>query len=144
MTSDSLIFVYSLMPPRYVRGAPGSRKNATAVTTRGVLHPEAIGAMFFAASATPTADLAPLRRSALARVLGSVAGASRIRSQVLPHPCVHLVFEPGGAAGPRDRPARFERRLSGAGWAVGTKFLPGGCPPFGARPVTELTDRVTA
>ena len=64
------------------------------------------------------------------------------RSQVLPHPCVHLVFEPAGATVHGISRRRFERRLEGAGWAVGTKFLPGGCAPFTSRAVCELTGRV--
>jgi hypothetical protein len=68
------------------------------VTTRGVLHPEAIG-------------------------------------------CVHLVFEAGGAAVHGISRSRFERRLEGAGWAVGTKFLPAGIAPFSQLAVRELTDR---
>lgn len=58
------------------------------------------------------------------------------------HPAVHLVFEPHGAAVFGVHRRRYDRRLSGNGWAVGTKFLPGGFASFAERPICELTDAV--
>jgi AraC-like DNA-binding protein len=63
-------------------------------------------------------------------------------SEVLPHPSVHLVFEPTGAAVHGVARGRFVRRLTAAGWALGTKFHPGGFRPYARGPVSELTDRV--
>ncbi len=63
-------------------------------------------------------------------------------SEVLPHPSVHLVFEPTGAAVYGVNRDRYVRRLSGTGWALGTKFHPGGFHPFARGPVSTLTDRV--
>ncbi|MDX2011157.1 MAG: helix-turn-helix transcriptional regulator [Myxococcaceae bacterium] len=49
------------------------------------------------------------------------------RVVTVPHPTVHLVFEPPGAAEVVGIPARrFERRLSGSGFVFGVKFRPGG------------------
>jgi AraC-like DNA-binding protein len=111
------------------------------VSTRGILHPEAIGTAFSLERRRPPADLARFVDIHWL-VSWDLRGRDPYRSQVLPHPCVHLVFEPGGAAVHGISHRRFERRLDGAGWAVGTKFLPGGFAPFTPRPVCELTDRV--
>jgi AraC-like DNA-binding protein len=111
------------------------------VTTRGVLHPEAIGTMFSLERRRPPADLARFV-DVHWLVSWDLRGREPFRSQVLPHPCAHLVFEPGGAAVHGISRRRFERRLEGAGWAVGTKFLPAGIEPFARLPVRELTDRV--
>jgi AraC-like DNA-binding protein len=111
------------------------------VTTRGVLHPEAIGTVFSLERRPPPADLARFVDVHWI-VSWDLRGRDAYSSQVLPHPCVHLVFEPAGAAVHGISRRRFERRLEGAGWAVGTKFLPGGCAPFTSLPVCELTDRV--
>jgi AraC-like DNA-binding protein len=63
-------------------------------------------------------------------------------SAVMPHPAVHLVVEAAGALVYGVPLHRYVRRLEGAGWAVGTKFLPGGFAPFaGGIAVSELTDR---
>jgi AraC-like DNA-binding protein len=111
------------------------------VTTRGVLHPEAIGTMFSLERCRPPADLARFV-DVHWLVSWDLRGREPYRSQVLPHPCAHLVFEPGGATVHGISRGRFERRLDGAGWAVGTKFLPAGIEPFSRLPVRELTDRV--
>jgi AraC-like DNA-binding protein len=111
------------------------------VTTRGVLHPESIGTMFSLERRRPPADLARFV-DVHWLVSWDLRGRDAYRSQVLPHPCVHVVFEPGGAAVHGISRRRFERRLEGAGWAIGTKFLPAGIDPFARLPVRELTDRV--
>jgi AraC-like DNA-binding protein len=111
------------------------------VRTRGVLHPEAIGTVFSLERRRPPADLARLV-DVHWLVSWDLRSQEPYRSQVLPHPCVHLVFEPGGAAVHGISRQRFERRLEGAGWAVGTKFLPAGIEPFSRLPVRELTGRV--
>ncbi|MCX5411852.1 helix-turn-helix domain-containing protein [Streptomyces sp. NBC_00059] len=73
-------------------------------------------------------------------------------SQVVPHPCVHLVFqrsESGGAAG-RAGTAEvygvvqglFSQRLEGRGRVCGVKFRPGAFRPFApGRPVSDWTGR---
>lgn len=108
---------------------------------RGILHPDAIGTVFSLERRRPPADLAQFV-DVHWLVSWDLRGHEPYRSQVLPHPCVHLVFEPGGAAVHGIARGRFERRLSDAGWAVGTKFLPAGFAPFSRRPVCELTGRV--
>jgi AraC-like DNA-binding protein len=109
--------------------------------TRGVLNPDAIGRQFSLERRPPPDDLAPYVDSHWL-VTWDLRGREPFRSQVLPHPCVHLVFEPGGAAVHGIAHERFERRLTDAGWAVGTKFRPAGFQPFSGRAMPELTDHV--
>jgi len=71
-------------------------------------------------------------------------GRDPYRSEVMTHPAVHLVFEPDGAAVFGVHRRRYVRLLSGAGWAVGTKFRPGGFANFVDRPMWTLTDTVIA
>ena len=75
-------------------------------------------------------------------VAWDLRGRPDYTSEVLPHPCVHMVLEPGGGSVYGVTRERYMRRLSGAGWALGTKFQPGGFEPFSGCPVSELTDRV--
>ncbi len=74
----------------------------------------------------------------------NLPGHDEYSSEVLPHPSVHLVFEPAGAAVYGVSRSRYVRRLSGNGWALGTKFHPGGFRPLVAEPLSALTDRVLA
>lgn len=109
--------------------------------TRGILHPDAVGDVFSLERRSPPDDLAHLVDSHWL-VTWDLRGRDPYSSVVLPHPCVHLVFEHDGAAVHGVPLRRFERRLTGAGWAAGTKFRPGGFHQFAGRPVCELTDRV--
>lgn len=108
---------------------------------RGVLQPQAIGRQFSLERRAPPADLAPYVEIHWL-VTWDLRGHEPFRSQVLPHPCAHLVFEPGGAAVHGISRTRFDRRLSEAGWAAGTKFHPAGLQPFTRLAMRELTGRV--
>jgi AraC-like DNA-binding protein len=68
--------------------------------------------------------------------------SARTNVEVLPHPCVHVIFEAGRCAVSGVPLARFSRALEGRGRVLGTKFLPGGFHPFIARDVATLTDRI--
>ncbi|MEO5627095.1 MAG: AraC family transcriptional regulator [Dokdonella sp.] len=59
--------------------------------------------------------------------------------ETLPHPNVHLVFEPGLTRIFGLHTARFTRVLEGAGCVFGVKFRAGGFRPFIDRPVSTLT-----
>src|ERR1700735_1793706 len=107
---------------------------------RGILGPEAVGQQFTLQLRTPPADLASLIEHHWL-VAWDLRGRADHTSEVLPHPSVHLVFEPTGAAVYGVSRSRYVRRLSGNGWALGTKFHPGGFRPLVAEPLSALTDR---
>jgi AraC-like DNA-binding protein len=113
-------------------------------STRGILRPEAIGRIFSLRRTPPAADLAHLVERHWV-VTWDLRDRPPYRQEVVTHPCVNLAFEPGGAAGVFGVQRRPDARLlSGRGWAVGTKFRPGGFSGFYGRPVHELTDRAAA
>ncbi|HYZ80199.1 MAG TPA: helix-turn-helix domain-containing protein [Solirubrobacteraceae bacterium] len=111
------------------------------MSTRGILRPGGVGTFFFLERRAPPADLAALIDSHWL-VRWDRRGQSVYESEVMPHPSVHLVIEPSGAAVYGVTRHRYVRRVEGAGWAVGTKFAPGGFAPFAGGPVGALTDRV--
>ncbi|ASO21979.1 AraC-like DNA-binding protein [Actinoalloteichus hoggarensis] len=69
------------------------------------------------------------------------AGRSH-RQWVIPHPAVHLVFDPAGSALYGVMRGRYSRLLSGTGHVLGVRFRPAGVRPFLPAPVSTLTDRV--
>jgi AraC-like DNA-binding protein len=62
--------------------------------------------------------------------------------ETLPHPCVHLVFEPDGAQVYGVMRGKFVRELSGQGRVFAVKFRPGAFYPILGTPLSTLTDRV--
>ncbi|APU16796.1 MULTISPECIES: helix-turn-helix domain-containing protein [Actinoalloteichus] len=64
------------------------------------------------------------------------------RQWVIPHPTVHLVFDPAGSALYGVMRGRYSRLLSGTGHVLGVRFRPAGVRPFLTGPVSALTDRV--
>jgi AraC-like DNA-binding protein len=111
------------------------------VSTRGILRPGAVGRAFSLERRPPPDDLKRLVESHWI-VAWELGDRPPYTSEVLPHPSVHLVFEPGEASVYGVQRRRYVRRLAGSGWAVGTKFLPGGFAGFVDRPVSDLTDSV--
>jgi AraC-like DNA-binding protein len=111
------------------------------VEARGILRPEAVGERFTLQRRPPPDDLAQLIEHHWL-VTWDLRGRGDHTSEVLPHPSVHLVFEPTGGAIYGVSRSRYVRRLNGAGWALGTKFRPGGFRPFASGPVSALTGRV--
>lgn len=107
--------------------------------TRGILRPAALGRVFRLDRRPAPRDLAHLIDHHWV-VSWDLRGRDPYRSEVMTHPAVHLVFEPHGAAVFGVQRRRYVRTLAEEGWAVGTKFLPGGFAPFTERPVRELTD----
>jgi len=67
-------------------------------------------------------------------------GAAPQQREVLPHPCVHLVFVPGRSRVFGVQLGRFVRELRGQGRVVGVKFRPGAFYPFLLRPVSTIAD----
>ena len=108
---------------------------------RGVLRPGEIGRVFSLALRQPPVDLGgAIDYHWIVR--WDLRGRDPHRNEVLTHPAVHLVFEPHGAFVYGVHRTRYVRTLSGRGYAIGTKFLPGGFAAFTDRPMSELTDRV--
>jgi len=110
---------------------------------RGILRPAALGHVFGLERRPAPADLEHLVDDHWI-VTWDLRGREPYRSEVMTHPAVHLVFEPRRAAVFGVHRHRYVRTLSGRGWAVGTKFLPGGFASFVDRPIWELTDAVVA
>jgi AraC-like DNA-binding protein len=108
---------------------------------RGIMRPEALSRVVSLERTAPPADLAAVVEHHWT-VAWDLRGRDAYRSEVLTHPSVHLVFEPHGAFVYGVRRRRDIRILSGTGYAVGTKFLPGGFGGFADAPVSELTDSV--
>jgi AraC-like DNA-binding protein len=73
-----------------------------------------------------------------------VRGREPFRQAILPHPCVHVVFEPSGPAVYGIADGQTHHLLDARGEALGTKFLPGAFSPYSAVPVAELTGRVVS
>jgi AraC-like DNA-binding protein len=71
----------------------------------------------------------------------NVPGAP-IVAATLPHPSVHVVFEPGKTALSGVHRTRFARTLEGRSFAFGIKFRPASFQALCRRDVSELTDRV--
>lgn len=111
--------------------------------TRGILRPAALGRVFSLDRRPGPEDLSPLIDHHWV-VSWDLRGRDSYRSEVMAHPAVHLVFEPHRAAVFGVHRRRYVRTLADEGWAVGTKFLPGGFAAVTDRPARELTDEVLA
>jgi AraC-like DNA-binding protein len=108
--------------------------------TRGIVHPSAVGPVFSLQRRPPPPDLACVIENHWI-VAWELGPTDTYASEVLPHPCVHLVFgeSSAGLYGiPRDR---FAMQLNGTGWAIGTRFLPGGLAPFSDHAASALRGR---
>ncbi|MDQ6775825.1 MAG: helix-turn-helix domain-containing protein [Actinomycetota bacterium] len=107
--------------------------------TRGILRPAAVDTVFRLERRPPPRDLERFIDGHWI-VSWDLRGREPYRSEVMPHPAVHMVFEPAGVAVFGVHRRRYDRVLRGRGWAVGTKFRPGGFASFVERPICELTD----
>jgi AraC-like DNA-binding protein len=67
-------------------------------------------------------------------------GRPGFRQEVLPHPSLNLVIEPGGARVWGVPTRRDVRILRGRGWAAGIKFRPGAFTAITGTPAAALTD----
>src|SRR4051812_28159358 len=111
---------------------------SSTASTRGLLEPDAAAAHFRLTRFPPSADLSPfVERHWI--VAWDLRGRPPFTQEVLPHPCVNLVVEPGLAAVHGVGSGRFARELHGFGRAVGVKFRPGGFRPFVDFDIAELT-----
>lgn len=111
--------------------------------TRGILNPRAGGAHFALARHAPAPDLAHVVKRHWV-VAWDLRGRPPFVQEVLPHPCVNLVIEPGRAAAHGVSTQRTRHLLAGTGVVVGTKFRPGGFAGLLPGPVCALTERWVA
>jgi len=108
---------------------------------RGVLRPDLAAEHFRLSRYPPSAVLAPfVDYYWIPR--WDLRGKPPYEQTILPHPNVHLVFEPSGAGIYGVDRRLFTRSLSGLGLAFGIRFTPGGFRPFWQAPISQLTDRV--
>ena len=108
---------------------------------RGVLRPDLAAEHFRLSRYPPSGALAPfVDYYWIPR--WDLRGKPPYKQTILPHPNVHLVFEPSGAGIYGVDRRLFTRSLSGLGLAFGIRFTPGGFRPFWQAPISQLTDRV--
>ncbi|HET6331137.1 MAG TPA: helix-turn-helix domain-containing protein [Holophagaceae bacterium] len=106
---------------------------------RGVLRPERVDGIFHHERHLPAPDLAPFVAHFWS-VAWDLRGCEPRVQETLPHPAVHIVFEPGNTRVGGVARGRFSRRLEGQGHAFGIKFHPAGFHPFFGEPLSVLTD----
>jgi AraC-like DNA-binding protein len=132
---------------RTVRGHPHGRLEESvtptrtiAADTRGILNPERGAAHFGLTRHVPSPAVAErVERHWIVR--WDLRGRSPYTQEVLPHPCVNLVFQEGEGRVYGIVRTKFSRRLEGAGMAAGTKFRPGAFAAFVDVPMTRLVER---
>jgi len=112
-------------------------------TTRGILRPDAGRARFELRRRSPADELADhVERHWSVR--WDLRGDPPFTQEILPHPCVNLVAEPGLVAVYGIPLGRSPHTIEGAGVAIGTKFRPGGFGGFLDRPASALNGRTLA
>jgi AraC-like DNA-binding protein len=111
--------------------------------TRGVLHQRAAVSRFELRKYPPSPALAPFVDYYWI-VRWDLRGRPAYEQAVLPHPNVHLTFEPERTAIYGVSTRLFLRKIEGLGVTLGVRFWPGGFRPFWAEPIAQLTDRVVA
>jgi AraC-like DNA-binding protein len=112
----------------------------TTADTRGILNPQRGASHFTLTRHAPAPDVAQrVDRHWIVR--WDLRGRSPFTQDVLPHPCVNLVFQDGEGRVFGVVRHRFSRRLEGAGVAVGTRFKPGAFAAFVDIPMSRLVGR---
>jgi AraC-like DNA-binding protein len=108
--------------------------------TRGILNPQRGASHFTLTRHAPAPELAErIERHWIVR--WDLRGRSPFTQDVLPHPCVNVVFEAGEGRIFGVVRHRFSRRLEGAGVAVGSKFRPGAFASLVGIPMSRLVGR---
>ena len=110
---------------------------------RGILQPDEGAAHFTLRRRAPSEDL----RDVVDKhwiVRWDLRGRPTFRQSILPHPCVHIVFEPSGPSVYGIADGQTSHLLEGAGEAVGIKFLPGAFSPYSTMAAADLTGRVVS
>lgn len=109
-------------------------------TTHGILRPDAGRARFELNRRPPSDDLAGHVECHWS-VRWDLGANPPFTQEILPHPCVNLVAEPGLVAVYGIPLGRSPHTIEGTGIAIGTKFRPGGFGGFLDRPASELNGR---
>jgi AraC-like DNA-binding protein len=108
--------------------------------TRGILNPGRGASHFSLTRHAPSPEVAErVERHWIVR--WDLRGRSPYTQEVLPHPCVNLVFAEGEGRVYGIVPAKFSRRLEGEGMALGTKFRAGAFAAFVDLPMNRLVGR---
>jgi AraC-like DNA-binding protein len=107
---------------------------------RGIIDPAAHGQKISLDLYDPSPQLARLVEYYWA-VSWDLPDGEVYRAENLPHPSVHVVFEPAGSYVQGVHTDRFVYTARGSGRAFAAKFRPGGFYPWYRRPVSHLTDR---
>jgi AraC-like DNA-binding protein len=106
--------------------------------TRGILNVKAGEKKFCLKRYMPAEDLSFFVERYWA-VSWDLRGQEPFVQEVLPFPCVHLVFEEERSRIYGVETRRFTRLLEGEGRVFGIKFRPGGFYPFVKMPITRFT-----
>lgn len=105
----------------------------------GILAPQRIGERFSLRRVPPRPELAPFV-DWYWLVEWELGGQPPHVQEVLPHPCVNLVFEQERAAVHGVGTQMFRTSLEGQGWTLGVKFKPGAFFLFYGESLAPLTD----
>lgn len=107
-------------------------------STKGILHPHAIGQKFDFARQLPSPDL----RGLIERywIIRWDLKTPHVQ-ETIPYPCVNLVMERNNSRAWGVISGKFTRRLEGRGGVFGVKFRPGAFYPFLRTPISRLTNR---
>jgi AraC-like DNA-binding protein len=108
---------------------------------RGVLYQRAAASQFELRKYPPSAALAPFV-DYYWLVRWDLRGQPAHEQAVLPHPNVHLAFEPEQTLIYGVSTRLFQRKIEGKGATLGVRFWPGGFRPWWDQPIARLTDRV--
>jgi AraC-like DNA-binding protein len=114
---------------------------AAGIMGRGVLHPGLAARRFTLDRYQPSAALAPFVEYHWV-LHWDLRGQPPHEQTILPHPNVHLSFEPSGTAIYGVDRRLFTRSLTGQGQVLGVRFWAGGFRPFWGAPISQLTNRV--
>jgi AraC-like DNA-binding protein len=108
---------------------------------RGVLRPAPAQGRLHHSRRTPPEDLEPWIQHYWS-VGWNLQGCEPFQQETLPHPNVHIVFEPGRSGIAGVHTARFSRTLEGRSNVFGIKFRAGAFRPLLGSSVSTLANRV--